>query len=121
MMYSRRASGAGAGHPSETAGTNLLSGSLAGFQLAEGHLTLSLNDSTLPYGDMFRAPLEISSTHGTLTWRYHYQGGELASEGLEAKAKSLWVNGDFRYQQPAKSTPWLSILAGILLYNGADA
>ncbi len=29
--------------------------------VAEGHLTPSLNDNTLPYGDMFRATLEISS------------------------------------------------------------
>ncbi len=57
----------------------------------------------------------------TLTWRYHDQAWELASEGLEVKAKSLWVNGDFRYQQPAKGAPWLSILAGICLYNGVDA
>lgn len=101
-------------------GIDHFSGVLSG-GVAEGHLTLSLNDSTLPYGDMFRAPLEISSAHGALTWRYHDQGWELASEGLEVKAKSLWVNGDFRYQQPAKGTPWLSILAGIRLYNGADA
>lgn len=34
---------------------------------------------------------------------------------------TLWVNGDFRYQQPAKGTPWLSILTGIHPYNAADA
>ncbi|WP_163597455.1 YhdP family protein, partial [Klebsiella pneumoniae] len=67
-----------------------------------GRLTLGLAGSTLPYGDMFRAPLEISSARGALTWRYNDQGWELASQGLDVKAKSLWVNGDFRYQQPAK-------------------
>ena len=68
---------------------------------------------------MFRAPLEVSSaraltgvtTIGVGSWR----------AGLDVKAKSLWVNGDFRYQQPAKGDPWLNILAGIRLYDGADA
>lgn len=89
--------------------------------MENGRLTLGLTDSTLPYGDMFRAPLEISSARGALTWRYNDQGWELASQGLDVKAKSLWVNGDFRYQQPAKGDPWLNILAGIRLYDGADA
>ncbi|HBK4605223.1 AsmA2 domain-containing protein YhdP [Serratia marcescens] len=101
-------------------GVNHFSGALSG-GVENGRLTLGLTDSTLPYGDMFRAPLEISSARGALTWRYNDQGWELASQGLDVKAKSLWVNGDFRYQQPAKGDPWLNILAGIRLYDGADA
>lgn len=62
-----------------------------------------------------------SAARGALTWRYNDRGWELASQGLDVKAKSLWVNGDFRYQQPAKGDPWLNILAGIRLYDGADA
>ena len=88
--------------------------------MENGRLTLGLAGSTLPYGDMFRAPLEVSSARA-LTWRYNDRGWELASQGLDVKAKSLWVNGDFRYQQPAKGDPWLNILAGIRLYDGADA
>lgn len=101
-------------------GGDHFSGALSG-GVEDGRLTLALNNSTLPYGDMFRAPLEIDSVRGALTWNYNDQGWELTSKGLDIKAKSLWVNGDFRYRQPAKGDPWLSILAGIRLYDGADA
>ncbi|CAI1091676.1 Uncharacterized protein involved in outer membrane biogenesis [Serratia quinivorans] len=101
-------------------GINHFSGALSG-GVENGRLQLDLNDSTLPYGDMFRAPLEVSSARGALTWLNNPQGWELASKNLDVKAKSLWVNGDFRYQQPAKGDPWLSILAGIRLYDAADA
>ncbi|ANJ93939.1 AsmA2 domain-containing protein YhdP [Serratia plymuthica] len=101
-------------------GVNHFSGALSG-GVENGRLQLDLDNSTLPYGDMFRAPLEISSARGALTWLNNDQGWELASKNLDVKAKSLWVNGDFRYQQPAKGDPWLSILAGIRLYDGADA
>ncbi|CAI1126550.1 Uncharacterized protein involved in outer membrane biogenesis [Serratia entomophila] len=101
-------------------GVDHFSGALSG-GVEDGRLTLGLNNSTLPYGEMFRAPLEISSARGALTWNYNDQGWELASKGLDVKAKSLWVNGDFHYRQPATGDPWLSILAGIRLYDGADA
>lgn len=101
-------------------GGDHFSGALSG-GVEDGRLTLALNNSTLPYGDMFRAPLEINSVRGVITWNDNGQGWELASEGLDIKAKSLWVNGDFRYRQPAKGDPWLNILAGIRLYDGADA
>lgn len=101
-------------------GVNHLAGILSG-RVAEGRIILNLNSSTLPYKNMFRTPLEISNANCALTWRYRDQNWELASEGLEVKAKSLWLNGDFRYQHPAKGPPWLSILAGIRLYNCKDA
>lgn len=101
-------------------GVDRFSGALSG-GVEDGRLTLGLDGSTLPYGDMFRAPLEVSSARGALSWRYNDQGWELASKGLDVKAKSLWVNGDFSYRQPAKGDPWLSILAGIRLYDGAQA
>lgn len=101
-------------------GVDHFSGSLAG-GIENGRLTLALNNSTLPYGDMFRAPLEISNARGSLAWQVNDQGWQLASENLQVKAKSLWVKGDFRYQHPAKGEPWLAILAGIRLYDGADA
>lgn len=101
-------------------GVNHFSGALSG-GVENGRLTLDMQDSVLPYGDMFRAPLEIKRATGAVTWRNNAQGWELASHKLDVKAKSLWVNGDFRYQQPTTGEPWLSILAGIRLYDGADA
>lgn len=96
------------------------SGELQG-STEHARLTLALNNSTLPYGDMFRAPLLISRARGSLTWQHSDQGWELAGQGLDVQAKSLWANGDFSYQQPVKGEPWLAILAGIRLYDGADA
>jgi len=101
-------------------GMNHFTGALSG-SVEHGRLTLNLRNSTLPYGDMFRAPLEISHAQGALTWQRNDQGWKLAGNDLDVKAKSLWINGDFRYQQPAKGDPWLDILAGIRLYDGADA
>ncbi|WON76588.1 AsmA2 domain-containing protein YhdP [Serratia sp. UGAL515B_01] len=101
-------------------GINHFSGTLSG-SVENGRLTLGLNNSTMPYGDMFRAPLQINSAKGALSWQYNANGWQIASKGLDVKAKSLWVNGDFRYQQPANGEPWLDILAGIRLFDGADA
>ena len=61
-----------------------------------------------------------SAARGALT-ALQRSGLGAGERGLDVKAKSLWVNGDFRYQQPAKGDPWLNILAGIRLYDGADA
>ncbi|MFI8417993.1 AsmA2 domain-containing protein YhdP [Serratia sp. NPDC078593] len=101
-------------------GVNHFSGELSG-GVDNGRLILDLQDSTLPYGETFRAPLAVSSANGTLSWQRNPQGWELTSHNLDVKAKSLWVKGDFRYQQPVKGEPRLSILAGIRLYDGADA
>ncbi|MEX0634210.1 hypothetical protein M8494_28755 [Serratia ureilytica] len=60
---------------------------------------------------MFRARLK-SAARGAATWRYNDQGWELASQEFDVKAKSLWVNGDFRYQQPARRSV-AEYLAGI--------
>jgi uncharacterized protein (TIGR02099 family) len=101
-------------------GMDHFSGALSG-GVENGRLTLGLNNSTLPYGDMFRAPLQIKRARGALTWQFNDKGWQLASQGLDVQAKSLWINGDFRYQQPANGEPWLDILAGIRLFDGADA
>ncbi|EKN4695222.1 AsmA2 domain-containing protein YhdP [Yersinia ruckeri] len=101
-------------------GVNNFAGALSG-SVEQGRLTLNLNNSTLPYGDMFGAPLEVSRAQGAIDWRINDQGWELWSDTLDVKAKSLWANGSFRYQQPDKGQPWLNILAGIRLYDAADA
>lgn len=101
-------------------GMTNFSGSLSG-GIERGHLTLGLADSRLPYGDMFRAPLEIGSASGAVDWRYGADGWALWGHQLDVQAKSLWLNGDFHYQQPAEGAPWLKILAGIRLYDAAEA
>nr|WP_113865385.1 AsmA2 domain-containing protein YhdP [Brenneria salicis]NMN93159.1 uncharacterized protein (TIGR02099 family) [Brenneria salicis ATCC 15712 = DSM 30166]RBP65239.1 uncharacterized protein (TIGR02099 family) [Brenneria salicis ATCC 15712 = DSM 30166]RLM31736.1 TIGR02099 family protein [Brenneria salicis ATCC 15712 = DSM 30166] len=101
-------------------GMNHFSGSVSG-SMDQGQLNIDLAESTLPYEGMFRAPLEINQASGTIYWRDNPQGWELWSHGLDVQAKSLWVNGDFRYQHPEKGEPRLDILAGLRLTDAADA
>ncbi|WP_145577300.1 AsmA2 domain-containing protein YhdP [Yersinia alsatica] len=101
-------------------GVNNFAGVLSG--TAElGRLDINLKDSTLPYGEMFRAPLEVSQASGTVKWQVGDKGWELWSDQLDVRAKSLWGNGSFRYMQPDKGQPWLKILTGIRLYDATDA
>ena len=101
-------------------GVNNFAGALSG--TAElGRLDINLNNSTLPYGDMFRAPLEVSKASGIVNWQADDNGWELWSDQLDIRAKSLWGNGSFRYMQPSKGQPWLKILTGIRLYDATDA
>lgn len=101
-------------------GVNNFAGVLSG--TAElGQLNINLKDSTLPYGEMFRAPLEVSQASGTVNWQVDDNGWELWSDQLDVRAKSLWGNGSFRYMQPDKGQPWLKILTGIRLYDATDA
>lgn len=101
-------------------GANHFSGSVSG-SAEQGQLNIDLVKSTLPYEEMFRAPLEINQVKGVIHWRYNPQSWELWSHGLDVQAQSLWVNGDFRYQHPEKGEPRLDILAGIRLTDAADA
>ncbi|NHB89368.1 DUF3971 domain-containing protein [Photorhabdus tasmaniensis] len=96
------------------------SGSLNG-SLQQGELNFALKDSVADYRDVFLAPFEISQSHGEIFWRQDKRGLQLWSQGLDLQAKSLWVSGDFRYQQPKEQPPALSILAGVRVYDAGDA
>ncbi len=101
-------------------GIDHFSGTLTG-SMYHGRLTLDLKESTLPYGNKFRAPLVVNKASGSLEWQNNETGLELWSDDLDIQAKSLWVNGDFRYQQPIQGPPWLTVLAGLRLYDARDA
>ncbi|MCU5771276.1 AsmA2 domain-containing protein YhdP [Erwiniaceae bacterium BAC15a-03b] len=101
-------------------GMEHFSGTLSG-GVAHGRVDLLVNDATLPYGDMFRAPLEIKHASGAIDWRYGQQGLSLSGKNLDIQARSLWAKGDFNYHQPANQPPRLDILAGINLTDAADA
>ncbi|OWF82157.1 TIGR02099 family protein [Yersinia rohdei] len=101
-------------------GVNNFAGVLSG-SAELGRLDVNLKSSTLPYGEMFRAPLEVSQATGVLNWQADESGWELWSDKLDIRAKSLWANGSFRYTQPAQGQPWLKILTGIRLYDATDA
>ncbi|TPG61857.1 AsmA2 domain-containing protein YhdP [Ewingella americana] len=101
-------------------GINHFSGALKG-SVQRGQLTVNLQDSTLPYGEMFRAPLEVSSAQGTFDWSNDKDGWGLWAKGVDVKANALWAHGDFHYDSPANGQPWLNILAGIRLYDAGQA
>jgi len=89
--------------------------------VASGQLDVKLQDSLLPYGEMFRAPLDVSAATGSISWTNDQDGWTLSGKDVDVKADALWAKGDFHYAQPAKGEPWLNILAGIRLYDAGQA
>ena len=101
-------------------GGNHTSGSIRG-SAGSGSVNVILNNSTLPYGDMFKAPLEVSQANATVNWSHDKDHFRLWGDKIDVQAKSLWVNGGFDFTAVEGEQPWLSILAGIRLYDGGDA
>lgn len=101
-------------------GINHFNGSLKG-SVAGGQLNVKLQDSQLPYGEMFRAPLNVSAATGSFNWTNDKDGWALSGKDVDVKADALWAKGDFHYNQPANGEPWLNILAGIRLYDAGQA
>lgn len=101
-------------------GIENFSGSVTG-SMEHGQLTAQVTEAKMPYETVFRAPLEIERGIATLEWQKNAAGFQLDGKDLDVKARSVWARGDFRYFQPVKGDPWLSILAGINTDNGADA
>ncbi|WP_034917374.1 AsmA2 domain-containing protein YhdP [Erwinia sp. 9145] len=101
-------------------GMEHLDGEVAG-GVSDGQLRFNLNNATLPYGDMFRAPLDVAHASGTLDWRYDKDNITLSGKDLDVQARSLWAKGDFKWAQNSGQPPRLDILAGINVTNAADA
>lgn len=101
-------------------GMEHLSGSASG-GVADGRLNFTLNNASLPYGSMFRAPLAIQQASGSVSWQYGEDHLTLAGHQLDVKARSLWTKGDFTYSQAKGQEPRLNILAGINVTNAGDA
>lgn len=101
-------------------GMEHFNGTLSG-GVPDGRMTFDIQRATLPYGDMFRAPLEIAHASGTLNWQNGEQGLTLSGQQIDVQARSLWARGDFHYDQQNNRPPRLDILAGINLTNAGDA
>ncbi|WP_394515192.1 AsmA2 domain-containing protein YhdP [Pantoea sp. SGAir0215] len=101
-------------------GISHLNGEATG-SLNDGQAAIAMGQATVPYGDMFQAPLEIKQITGNLNWTQDKQGLTLAGHDLDIQARSLWAHGDFRYQQNSDAQPQLNILAGINVTNAGDA
>ncbi|MFU9135266.1 AsmA2 domain-containing protein YhdP [Erwinia tasmaniensis] len=101
-------------------GMKHFSGSVSG-AVANGQLKFNVRDASLPYGSMFRAPLEIEQATGGIRWQYSHDRLMLAGDQLDIKARSLWARGDFSYTQSEGQAPQLDILAGINVTQAGDA
>lgn len=101
-------------------GMENFNGSLSG-GVADGQLDFIVTDAVMPYGDMFRAPLEVKEAKGAMTWQYDHNGLTLSGHHLDIKARSLWAKGDFTYAQAEGQAPRLDILAGINVTHAGDA
>ena len=101
-------------------GAQHVTGTLNG-SLADGRLDIRVNDAVMPYGTMFRAPLEIAQASGTLSWQHSKNALALQGRDLDIQARSLWARGDFSYRQATGQAPRLDILAGINVTNAGDA
>lgn len=104
----------------EIPGSNHSNGLIRG-SASEGSINIVLNDSRLPYENMFKAPLEISQANVKVNWLNNNDLFRLWGNDLDIQAKSLWVKGGFDYTSAEGDEPWLSILAGIRVYDGGDA
>ncbi len=101
-------------------GVNNFSGTLSG-SVPRGRMTIGLQNSVLPFGKTFHAPLEVSQASGTFDWSNNEQGWSLWSQDVDVKAKGLWATGGFSYDQPSKGQPWMKILSGVRVYDAGQA
>ncbi|MGY0144899.1 AsmA2 domain-containing protein YhdP [Edwardsiella tarda] len=101
-------------------GIDHFSGSLRGSG-QDARLRFTLNDSTLPYAALFRAPLAVAQATGEVRFQRDDTGWTLSGQDLDVQARALWTHGGFRYQQPTTGRPLLSILAGIRLTDARQA
>jgi uncharacterized protein (TIGR02099 family) len=101
-------------------GAQHVAGRLSG-SLPDGRLEFSVRDAVMPYGTMFRAPLEVKEATGTLNWQHSKNALALQGRQLDVQARSLWAKGDFSYRQAAGQPPQLDILAGINVTHAGDA
>ncbi|WMY95506.1 MAG: DUF3971 domain-containing protein [Arsenophonus sp.] len=95
------------------------SGSFKGGYLG-GIFCFNLYNSKIEYRSMFQIPLCISSGYGTIFWSRKDKLDVILGKNINLKAKSLWINGDFRYLIDNKNQSMLSVLAGAKLKNIGD-
>ncbi|MEQ4922570.1 AsmA2 domain-containing protein YhdP [Proteus hauseri] len=84
-----------------------------------GELQFTLANSKIDTGGLFKAPLNVGKGAGTIYWQYKADDLSLWSQGLDIKATSAWVTGDFRYEKKGEDQQ-LSILSGVSVSNAGD-
>ena len=113
----------------------LSNGSMSQWELLPGlhHLTASVSgdlhqarakidiiDDTLPYGDVFQAPLNIKQGQVDIIWQQDESGWRLWADKVTAATPDLQVLGAFRLDFPKEKSPFLSFYAEADLYNAGE-
>ncbi|MEJ2763900.1 YhdP family protein [Photobacterium sp. MCCC 1A19761] len=94
----------------------VVSGSLNG-----GKAVLSLQDDTLPYGDVFQAPLPIDRGEVTAYWQVSEDGWRLWSDHLSVATPDVRADGQFRLDFPADAPAWLSFYGEAAVRHAGEA
>ncbi|KOO02783.1 YhdP family protein [Vibrio nereis] len=81
---------------------------------------LSLIDDTLPYGDVFQAPLKIKQGQVDIVWQQDESGWRLWADKVTAATPDLQVLGAFRLDFPKQQSPFLSFYAEADLFNAGE-
>ncbi|MCW8330436.1 TIGR02099 family protein [Photobacterium sp. SDRW27] len=88
--------------------------------LQAGKAVLDLKDDTLPYGEVFQAPLNITDGEVTAYWQVGDDGWRLWSDQLAVKTPHLKADGQFRLDFPANSPAWLSFYGEASVSNAGE-
>ncbi|OBT17431.1 TIGR02099 family protein [Vibrio sp. UCD-FRSSP16_10] len=86
--------------------------------LAKARVTMI--DDTLPYGDVFQAPLSIRQAELDLVWQSDDDGWRLWSDKVTAATPDLQVLGAFKLDFPKQSPAFLSFYAEADLLNAGQ-
>ncbi|HBV77205.1 Possible exported protein [Vibrio casei] len=71
----------------------------------------TLKDDTLPYGDVFQAPLVINDGKVNLVWQSDDQGWRIWADKIQVKTPDLEAIGEFKLDFPKGKSPFLAIYA----------
>ncbi|MUK36807.1 TIGR02099 family protein [Aliivibrio fischeri] len=83
----------------------------------KGKAKLSLVDDTLPYGDVFQAPLNINDGDVTAYWEVNDDGWRLWSDYIYVSTPDLQARGEFRLDFPTDKPSVLSFYAEADAFN----
>jgi len=83
-------------------------------------INATLLDDTLPYGDVFQAPLNIRHGHVDLVWQNSQQGWSLWADKVTVSTPDLQALGAFRLDFPIDKSPFLSFYLEADAYNAGE-
>lgn len=88
--------------------------------LTQAHIQASLVDDTLPYGDVFQAPLHIAKGKVDLVWQQQAKGWSLWSDQVHVTTADLDALGQFRLDMPDGESPFLSFYSEVDLQDAGQ-